>query len=311
MLFVAILVIVTEVPSFATVLPKLDNVPERAMTLRDSDNRHVIYRGINARIRGVFDVSFSDGRKPLENIPEFTAADLVKMKEIGFNFLRLPVNWSGLAPTPYGFDKAYVEKIIKVLDLCHQYDVDVLLDMHQDAYSKEIGEDSAPDWAIFPRGYEKNKGGHLGNLTLKRISLDTQRAFASFWKNKRVKGKKLWVHYTDAILYLLEHTAKHPAVAGLQIMNEPWLLHIIRMFPNDIYTDGVEIKMMWDFYKYSVNRIRRYRQDLWIYIEPDVSKSAAVPLLTDNEQLFKATGLPKVRHGVLKKQYVLIFTHWV
>jgi endoglycosylceramidase len=274
-------------------IPELDNIPQKAMTLRDRQDRHVIYRGINARVKGVFDVSFGDGRKPLENIPEFTAADLIKMKEIGFNFLRLPVNWSGIAPTPNGFNKAYIDKIIEILDLCDEYDVDVLLDMHQDAYSKEIGEDGAPDWAIFPKGYEENKGGHLGNLTLKRISLDTQRAFASFWKNKRVKGKRLWEHYTDATLFLLKHTANHPAVAGLQIMNEPWLLHIIRMFPDDIYTEGVKIEMLWDFYKYSVDRIRKRHKSLWIYIEPDVSKSAAVPILTNDDQLFKATGLPK------------------
>lgn len=274
-------------------LPQLDNIPERAIPIKDDDGRHVIYRGINARVEGLFDVSFSDGRLPLEKIPALTDADLIEMKKIGFNFIRLPLSWSGIAPKPNQYSKTYIANVLKTLDLCQKYGIKVMLDMHQDAYSKEIGEDGAPDWAIYPRNFDRNEGGHLGNLTLKRISLDTQRAFASFWKNKWIKGRRIWDHYVEAILFLLEGTADHPAVAGLQIMNEPWLIHIKKMYGDDIYTEGVHIGLLWDFYTYTVKKIRKRHKDLWLYIEPDVSKSAAVPFLTKDDELFKATGLPK------------------
>jgi endoglycosylceramidase len=292
--FIAHVSLQTYISSYAyAALPELDNVPEKSITLRDRQGRHVIYRGVNARIKGIFDVSFDDGREPLQDIPEFGEKDLIEMKKLGFNFLRLPISWSGIAPKPNNYSKAYINKITTVLNLCKKYEISVLLDMHQDAYSKDLGEDGAPAWAVHPKGYQRNEGGDLGNLTLKRISLDTQRAFASFWKNKRLKGKYLWDHYTEAMMFLLSHTAHHPAVVGIQIMNEPWLLHINRMFPDDLYTKGVKIDMLWDFYSHSIKKIRKKYKDIWIYIEPDVSKSAAVPFLVDEDQLFKATGLPK------------------
>ena len=287
------LFIVTPLSQATNALPRPENIPDKSITLRDKIGRHVIYRGVNARVNGIFDVSFNDGRKPLQAIPEFTEKDVIEMKKLGFNFLRLPVNWSGIAPEPNKFSRDYINKIVRVLNLCAKYNIAVLLDMHQDAYSKDLGEDGAPAWAIYPGGYQKNEGGSLGNLTLKRIALDTQRAFASFWKNKRVKGKKLWQHYSDAINFLLDHIASHPAVVGIEIINEPWLLHIKTMFPNDLYTKDLEIKMLWDFYDFTIKNIRKKHRQVWIYLEPDVSKSAAIPFLVDENQLFKATGLPK------------------
>ena len=40
--------------------------------LRDEYGRQWIFRGINARVGGLFDVTFSDGRTALEPIPDFT-----------------------------------------------------------------------------------------------------------------------------------------------------------------------------------------------------------------------------------------------
>ena len=72
---------------------------------RDSQGRAVILRGANARVAGVFDVTLAplpDGtvRTPLEPIPELTPADCARMAELGWNFLRLPISWSGVEPAP-------------------------------------------------------------------------------------------------------------------------------------------------------------------------------------------------------------------
>jgi hypothetical protein len=43
--------------------------------LRDAEGRVAILRGVNARVDGVFDVTFSDGRTALEPIPPLTGDD--------------------------------------------------------------------------------------------------------------------------------------------------------------------------------------------------------------------------------------------
>ena len=157
--------------------------PQNPCGILDTQGREWLFRGVNARIEGVFDVNFDDGREPLEPIPSFDASDTQAMQEIGFNLLRLPIQWSGIEPQPGQYDQEYIDRITEVIQLCEDAGIQVLVDMHQDAYSKEIGEDGAPAWAILPPPTETNKGGEL-NLLAARLSKQTQQAFASFWKNE-------------------------------------------------------------------------------------------------------------------------------
>src|SRR5579864_4010666 len=48
--------------------------------LVDQHRREVTLRGVNARVEGIFDVTFSDGRQPLEAIPPFDDGDAAKME---------------------------------------------------------------------------------------------------------------------------------------------------------------------------------------------------------------------------------------
>ena len=116
--------------------------------LVDERRREVTLRGVNARVEGVFDVTFGDGRLPLEPIPVFDDGDAATMARFGLNLLRLPISWSGLEPVRGRFDAAYLDRIAAVVALCRAHGIVVLLDFHQDAFSKEIGEDGAPRWVL-------------------------------------------------------------------------------------------------------------------------------------------------------------------
>src|SRR5262245_33359069 len=50
----------------------------------DVEGRVVFLRGVNARVEGIFDVTFDDGRIPLEPIPPFTIDDAERMRAMGF-----------------------------------------------------------------------------------------------------------------------------------------------------------------------------------------------------------------------------------
>ena len=164
----------------------------------DGQGREVRLHGVNARVSGLFDVTFDDGRTALEPIPTFTKSDAANMRSVGFNALRLPLNWSGLEPTESGgFVKAYLDRIAEVVGIARDAGLFVMLDMHQDAYSKEIGEDGAPLWAIVPAPATK-LGGPLLDLEQRRLSKPVADAFATFF-GASADGARLQTRFAKAI----------------------------------------------------------------------------------------------------------------
>ena len=250
-----------------TIVASANQASKNHKPILDTHGREIILRGVNARIEGIFDVTFDDGREALEPIPAFSAADTEAMQKLGFNFLRLPINWSAIEPSPNTYSQDYLDAIQNVLDLCQQAGIYVLLDMHQDAYSKEIGEDGAPLWAIIPAPETLNEGGHLGDLLSLRLSGQVQKAFMSFWNNDIVDetGKALQAHFIDAMCHVMNHFKDHTAVLGMEVFNEPWLLH----------TDLGEsdIGKLHSFYVNAFNRLKETAPEKLVFFEPDVSKN--------------------------------------
>ena len=186
--------------------------------LLDEQGREVVLHGVNARVQGVFDVTFDDGRLPLEEIPAFSKDDLRFLRdEVGINALRVPINWSGLEPDEAGVvDDDYLARVDDVLDVCADLAVWCLVDLHQDGFSKEIGEDGAPLWAIQPPPTEL-LGGPLTDLEQRRLSPQVFAAFDTFFSGTH--------GVQDAFLDLLARLATHlkdkPYVLGIEVFNEP------------------------------------------------------------------------------------------
>ena len=188
--------------------------------LVDADGRVVFLHGVNARVEGIFDVTFDDGRTALEPIPAFGAEDATRMREMGMNALRLPINWSALEPTEDGgFSEAYLEKVEAIVNLSGERGVRTLLDFHQDAYSKEIGEDGAPLWAIIPPPTQLLEGP-LEDLLARRVSKQVLDAFATFFGDS-ADGARLRDRFGEAVAHVAERFADNPHVVGIEIYNEP------------------------------------------------------------------------------------------
>jgi len=186
--------------------------------LRDAEGRIALLRGVNARVEGVFDVTFDDGREPLEPIPALTIADCTRMRELGFDLLRLPINWSGIEPVRGQYDDAYLARVDAAIACAADAGMLVLVDLHQDAYSKEIGEDGAPRWAILPAPTEL-LGGPLTDLGSRRLSGQVQAAFRTFFAQDDTSG--LQVAYGDMLAHVATRWADEPAVIGFELFNEP------------------------------------------------------------------------------------------
>ncbi len=192
----------------------------RCGALVDDEGRQVWLHGVNARVQGLFDVTFDDGRVPLEPIPDFGAADATNIRSLGLNAIRLPINWSGLEPTETGgFSAPYLERIAQIVGLARDAGLFVMLDLHQDAYSKEIGEDGAPYWAISPAPPERLQGP-LNDLEARRLSKPVKDAFETFF-GPSAEGIRLRARFAKAAARVASRFATEPAVVGLELFNEP------------------------------------------------------------------------------------------
>jgi hypothetical protein len=184
--------------------------------LVDEFGRQWLVRGINARVEGLFDVTFDDGRIALQPIPDWTADDAARAAAMGFNMLRLPINWSGLEPTEGEFNEVYFSRLLEVVELTTRAGMYVLLDFHQDAWSKEVGEDGAPLWAIVPPPTQLLQGP-LNDLSQRRVSAQVLAAFAGFYTNR----ENIQDRFLPVFSEVVTRYADNSGVIGVEIQNEP------------------------------------------------------------------------------------------
>ena len=119
--------------------------------------------------------------------------------------------------------QAWLAKLDAVLAMAHEHSFYVFVDMHQDAYSKEIGEDGEPLWAIVPPPTQLLEGpysdarrddrpGAERGLQLLRRRAGPRRPPAPERRSSR-PSSRWW-----------RHVLGDPAVLGYEDFNEPVVL---------------------------------------------------------------------------------------
>jgi endoglycosylceramidase len=165
--------------------------------------------------------------------------DFAQMRALGFNVIRLVLDWSQLEPTAGHYSAAYLQRVTQVVGWAHQQGIYVILDMHQDQYSRFIlpgqksqlpsgctssgGGDGAPSWAVFTNG--KPSCALFGQSDLNPA---VSAAFYNFWHNHPVAaprgaapGDGLQDHYIGALAVLAKTFEHSSTVLGYEVMNEP------------------------------------------------------------------------------------------
>jgi endoglycosylceramidase len=229
--------------------------------LRDQRGREVTLRGVNARVQGIFDDTFTDGRLPLEPLPLFDAGDADAMRSFGFNLLRLPISWSGLEPTPGVYDRSYLDRIAAVVDASARRGILVIIDFHQDAFSKEIGQDGAPRWVLDlllgPNNYPY-LGGPLIDLNARRFAPATIAAFHDFFADQQGVQER----FAAAAVVVAKRFRRARGVLGYELMNEPFVLA----------AGGTQAQLD-DFHVQVATAIRRVDRRHMIVFEPDTIRN--------------------------------------
>jgi endoglycosylceramidase len=153
--------------------------------------------------------------------------DLAQMRALGFDVVRLCLSWSLLEPQPGQYSRTYLDRIAQVVGWARQQGVRVLLDMHQDAWSRFVagaglaapplaasprGYDGAPRWATLTDGIPS-----VALLGVRELDPAVQQAFTNFWLNR----DGLQDHYIGAVAALAQRFRDDSDVLGYELINEP------------------------------------------------------------------------------------------
>lgn len=189
------------------------------------------------------DVSFVGRPFPLEEADEH----FERLREWGFIFLRFLITWEAVEHQgPDIYDEEYLDYLYRVVQRAAEYDMDVLIDPHQDAWSRFSGGDGAPGWAFEAVGMEITKFretgaaivhathgdpfppmiwptnyGKLANLTMWTLFFGGN----DFAPKTKVDGvpvqEYLQGHYIHAVKQVAFKLKDLPNVVGFDTLNEP------------------------------------------------------------------------------------------
>jgi endoglycosylceramidase len=176
----------------------------------DSHGRQVIFSGMNYV-----------NKDPKTNyITKDSSAVYEQMGKWGINCLRLGLIWDGAEPQPGKYDEKYLDQIEQKVKWAAQHSIYVMLDMHQDLYSRKYA-DGAPEWATLDENMPHQTGQIWSDAYL--ISPAVQKSFDNFWANKPVSdGVGVQDHYINMWRQIAKRFSKYDNVIGYDIMNEPF-----------------------------------------------------------------------------------------
>ncbi len=273
--------------------------PDHIRQITDTQGRQVLLRGVN--VDGLVDYFRTDLRPSYPIDPARYARgacprddpsvegvvlcqrDFTQMRTLGYNAIRLNLSWSLLEPSPGHIDGRYIDRIAQVVGWARRAGIYVILDVHQDAWSKYLystgadhctapyqpirGYDGAPRWASIHTQPVCALGG------TRELDPAVEEDFAKFFNDARAPdGVGLREHFSAALAALASRFRGDPTVAGYDIINEPTFFAV----------NGTDASVLLPFYAKVIARVLRqvhgFRQ--LFFIEP-----GAVRDLTDRSNI--------------------------
>lgn len=190
----------------------------------------------------------------LSHYPALCHADLSEMSALGFNSVRLPLSWSLLEPERGRINQMYVDRIAQVVDWARGQGMYVIIDMHQNAYSRFTGPgpgvdlsqlSGAPKWAtITDRLPSRVIGGQ------RELNATVFEAATNFWYNR----DGIQDEYIATVASLVKRFKDDSAVAGFSVFNEPW--------PGWNLPPGFEDLLLFPFYRRVIDAITGVRDGI-------------------------------------------------
>jgi endoglycosylceramidase len=179
--------------------------------------------------------------------PPLCQADIDAMARLGFNSVRLPLSWSLLEPERGQFSSTYLDRIAQVIDWARNDGLYVILDMHQNAYSRYVGPGTdvdlsylsgAPRWATITDGFPSRVFDGQ-----RELNPAVFQAATNFWYDRN----GIQDEYIATIAFLARRFKDDSSVAGYSVFNEPW--------PGWNLPPGFEDLLLFPFYRRVIDAI--------------------------------------------------------
>lgn len=173
--------------------------------------------------------------------PPLCQDDITQMAALGFDAIRLPISWSLLEPQRGRFSEMYVDRIAQVVDWARTAGMYVIIDMHQNAYSRYVGAGTgvdlgqlsgAPQWATLTDGLPSRVF-----LKQREVNPAVLEADSNFWYDR----SGIQDEYIQAIAFVARRFKDDSTVAGYSVFNEPW--------PGWNLPPGFEDLLLFPFYR--------------------------------------------------------------
>jgi endoglycosylceramidase len=195
----------------------------------DAAGREILLRGVN--VNAFVDYWAYDPN--LFTAYPFTEQDADGIAGLGWNAVRLLLSWSRVEPQPGVYDDAYLDRIAAAVRTLEAHGVYTILDLHQDAWGPSLaarpgevcapgtppafGWDGAPAWATL--------GGdqpHCAPNGIRELSPAVIASFDAFFADAPGPGGVgIRTRYVRMLAHVATRFARHDAVVGYDVMNEP------------------------------------------------------------------------------------------
>ncbi|KAJ3385486.1 hypothetical protein HDU84_002236 [Entophlyctis sp. JEL0112] len=110
----------------------------------DELGRLRIFRGTNVVVKTWPYVP--DTRSEAGAFMSFNSKDVEILSNRGVTAIRLGIMWPGVEPTRGNYNQTYLNEMVKIVQMCSDAGIYVLLDFHQDVFSKRFCGEGVPDY---------------------------------------------------------------------------------------------------------------------------------------------------------------------
>lgn len=217
----------------------------------------------------------------------FSNQDAIQLKNWGMNIVRLTFYWEGVEPKKGEYSAEYIASLKKIVEICQKHDIQVILDLHQDANSRYYCGEGIPDWAVerrddFPKPLNlEMEFDDNGYPTIKSClqtvfpnfywSYGVQILFQDLYDNKR----GIQDSFVDMWGEIAKNFKDYDNVIGYEIINEPWVGNLYEK-PSRLLFGGDE--NLYPFYKRVHDKIREIDQKSIVFFENSLTDSVTLSL---------------------------------
>lgn len=229
------------------------STPERsAGHFTDEHGRALVLRGFN---------SAGTAKKSPDGFFHLTEADIDRESaDMGTNFVRLLISWRAVEPEPGRYDTDYLDGLAERIGWYADRGYHVMLDMHQDLYSadigpsvREMGGNGAPAWAVRTDGLRVSPPAPMWELHY--LDPAVMRAFDHLFDTTG-SSSDLIERYAGAWGAVAAHLGGSRGLLGYDLMNEPYG----GILQGPQFEDGPLMRL----YKQSLAAIREHDADSWV-----------------------------------------------